>query len=307
MELSIIIVNYEMGNYITQCIDSIYKETKKIDFEIIIVDNSRSRNDHDVLKEKFPGIIIHFNDKNLGFSKACNQGILLSSGKMILFLNPDTIVLNGAIDRVYEFINEDSDAGIVGCKLLNFDGTLQYSCKSFPSIWNLFCEAIYLYRIFPKTKLFGSYHMSCFDYDSIQDVDVVMGAFMMLKRGVIDSIGKFDESYFMYSEETDLCYRAIQKGWKVQYYPNSEIMHRWGGMSDGLIDRLSIEVHKSLMIFCRKNHKLLYFLIEKSIVFFGVVLRFIYYVIFSSIIRHRSLFRKKNKYAAIVMSYIRGI
>ena len=306
VDLSIIIVNYNKENLLEKCIASIYEETQ-MSFEVIIIDNGSCYNNLDLMSGSYENIIIKKNDSNRGFSCACNQGASIAKGRYFLFLNPDTIVLDGAIDKTYHFIVSNGENAIVGCKLLNFDGTYQSSCRSFPSMSNHIVESLMLYKIFPKNKVIGKYYMSNMNVDDINEVDVVMGAFMMMKKDTFVALNGFDEQFFMYSEETDLCFRAKKEKYKIFYYPKAHIMHEWGGMLEDLSDDLSIEMHRSLMKFCRKHHRKFYYFLEKSIVFIGVLLRFIYYRIALRVKRSDFIKKKKMKYNLLLKAYIEGI
>ena len=225
---------------------------------------------------------------------------------MILLLNPDTTVLNRAIETSYKFLSKISDAGVVGCKLLNKDGSLQLSCRSFPSILNHISETFFLYKLFPKSRIFGKYYMTFFDYKRTRKVDVVMGAFMMIKRGVFDNIGLLDERFFMYSEETDFCYRVQNNGWGIYYYPDAQIIHNWGGMSDSLPVNLFIELHKSLMKFCYKHHSRFYAHIEKIVMIIGILFRCIHAQIIYIYKKEKSVGDRKDKYIKTLQWYIKG-
>ena len=306
IDLSIIIVNYNKEDLLEKCIASIYKETK-ISFEIIIIDNGCNHKKIDLLSSLYDNILIKKNDINKGFSFGCNQGASIAKGKYFLFLNPDTIVLDGAIDKTYSFITSISKHAIVGCKLLNFDGTYQPSCRSFPSISNHLIESLILYRIFPKNKIIGKYYMTYMNSDDINEVDVVMGAFMMMEKDMFVALNGFDEQFFMYSEETDFCFRAKKAKYKIFYFPKANVMHKWGGMLEDLSDDLFIEMHRSLMKFCRKHHQGFYFIIEKIVVFIGVLLRALYYNIVLILNRSDSIKKKQWKYILLLKAYIQGI
>ena len=306
IDLSIIIVNYNKQDLLEKCIDSIYKETK-ISFEIIIIDNGGNHKKLDLLSSLYANVVIKKNKINRGFSSGCNQGALIAKGKHFLFLNPDTIILDGAIDKTYSFITSSSKHAVVGCKLLNFDGTYQPSCRSFPSMFNHLIESLILYKIFPKNKIIGKYYMTHMNIDDINEVDVVMGAFMMMKKDIFVTLNGFDEQFFMYSEETDFCFRAKKAKYKIFYFPKAYVMHEWGGMLEDLSDDLFIEMHRSLMKFCRKHHQKFYFILEKNVVFTGVLLRALYYNIVLLLNRSDSIKKKQWKYILLLKAYIQGI
>jgi len=210
--VSIILVNHNTREILRKCLKSIGKQTKGIAYEIILVDNNSTDGSAEMVQGEFPAVQLIRNSENRGFAAANNQGISRACGDYTLLLNSDTEVLDGAIQRTLEFMERHPEAGVVGCKLLNRDGTLQPSCRSFPSVLNLFTESFFLYIIFKRSNLFGKYHMTFFNHESIREVDVVKGAYMMIRKEVFDRVGLFDESYFMYAEEMDFCYRAKKSG-----------------------------------------------------------------------------------------------
>ncbi|MGI0009981.1 MAG: glycosyltransferase family 2 protein, partial [Nitrosopumilaceae archaeon] len=196
VQLSIIIINYNTRDLLRACLKSVFQKTQDLDFEMIVVDNASVDGSLEMVEQEFPQVKKICNAENRGFAAANNQAIKQANSEYILLLNSDTEVLDGAINKTIEFMKQRPETSIVGCKLLNPDGTLQPSCRSFPSVWNLFTESFFLYKAFKRTKLFGKYYMSFFDHTSIREVDVVMGAFMLIRREVIDAIGLFDEDYF---------------------------------------------------------------------------------------------------------------
>lgn len=253
-DLSIIVVNYNTVELLRGCLNSIVEETRDVTYEIIVVDNASTDGSRAMLEKEFPQVVKIYNPDNKGFAAANNQGIKECRGDYILLLNSDTIILDRAIQKTLAFMKRNLEAGIVGCKLLNNDKTLQPSCMSFPSLWNLFSEAFFLYILFRRTEPFGSYYLSYFDYDQIRSVDVVKGAFMMVRREIFDTIGLLDESYFMYTEETDFCYRAKQHGYQVFFIPTAEIIHLGGRSVENT--RWYIEqLHHSQFQFIRSHFK----------------------------------------------------
>jgi len=252
VDVSVIIVNYNTRALLHECLASVVAETKDVQYEIIVVDNASTDGSRELLEREFPHVRRIFNEDNKGFAAANNQAIKIAQGRYVLLLNSDTRVLDGAIQKTMAFMEDHAEASVVGCKLLNADGSLQRSCMSFPSAWNLFSDSFFLYLVFPRTQLFGNYYMTWFDYDSMRSVDVVKGAFMMFRRVVFDTIGSFDEAYFMYTEETDLCYRVKAAGFQVIFYPSASIIH-YGGGSVVNTDRFFEQFHTTMLYFIRKN------------------------------------------------------
>lgn len=229
MKLSIIIVNYNVKEFLQNLIHSIEKAASNISHEIIIVDNASDDGSVDFIREKFPFTKLIVNNKNLGFSKGNNIGIAEAQGEYILFLNPDTLVSEDTFTKMIEFFETHPDAGLAGCKILNSDGTIQLACRrSFPGPWTSFCKVTGLSSIFPKSKLFARYNLTYLDENKTYEVDAVSGSFMMIKKEIYQKIGGFDEQFFMYGEDLDLCYRVQKAGYKVYYVHDSQIIHYKG-------------------------------------------------------------------------------
>lgn len=209
-----------------------------MDYEIFVVDNASSDGSPEMVEREFPKVKLIRNKENLGFAKANNQAIKLSNGRYILLLNSDTIVLDGALDRIVGFMEDHPDAGVAGCKLLNSDGTLQMSVSEFPCLFSLYWTNSLLQRIFPKKKVGGVINKPHF-YSRIQEVDWILGAAFILSKSVIKQIGSLDEKFFMYGEEVDLCYRIKKGGWKAYFYPEAKIIHLLG-MSEKEVNNKTI-------------------------------------------------------------------
>jgi len=275
--LSIIIVNYNTGRLLSNCIGSIRKNCQSLDTEIIVVDNNSLDESVALVRKDLSGIEFILNDLNLGFAKANNQALQVARGEFILFLNPDTVILPGALEKTLEFIEKTPDAGIVGCKILNPDGSLQYSCRSFPSFWNYFFESFFLYKLFPNNRWMGKFYMTDFSYDRVEEVEVVLGAFMMCRKKILDEVGYFDERFFIYSEETDLCYRMKEHQKKVYFYPGAQIIHHGRASASLFPVRMFKQDHKSRFMFMRKHYSTINTIFSTLIIFFGVFLRIVFW------------------------------
>ena len=230
MKISIIIVSYNVKEYVTQCIRSIYKsDLNKDDYEIIVIDNDSHDGTMDGIKENFHQVILHQNDINEGFSKAINKGLSLSKGEYVCILNPDVIIQEKTLSSLLEFYGKTPLLGAVGPKILNSDGTIQHSCKrSFPAPLNSISRLLGLDRLFPKSRIFGKYNLTYLDIEKEHEVDVISGAFMMLPIKILKEIGGFDERFFMFGEDIDICYRIKEAGYKIYYTPITEIIHYKG-------------------------------------------------------------------------------
>jgi len=253
-ELSIIIVNYNVKAFLQNCLLSIKKATEKIDSEIIVVDNASDDGSIELIKKNFEDVILIESPVNLGFSKANNLGLKISQGKYICLINPDTIVEENTFEVMINFMENHPDVGLAGCKILNPDGTFQLACRrSFPTPWVAFTKIIGLSKLFPKSKLFAKYNLTYLDENQSYEVDAVSGSFMFLRRDVYEKIGGLDETFFMYGEDLDYCYRVKQAGYKVYYVHSTQIIHFKGESTKrSNIDELK-HFYDAMRLFVRKH------------------------------------------------------
>ena len=248
VDLSIIIVNWNTKEYLLHCIDSILQKKGSIPMEIIVIDNgSRDRSGEEV-KRQFPGLRLIENGRNLGFAKAVNQGLRVSSGRYLLLLNPDTQLREGAIENLVSFMESHAEAGVAGAQLLKGDGSKQNSIANFPSLTTELLNKNLLRRLFPK-KFPGKEK----DYPEPIEVDSVIGACMMVRRDVLDQVGLLDEDYFLFLEETDWCYRIKRAGWRIYHVPQAEAYHFQGKSAETVKKRARVEFYRSRYQFFKKN------------------------------------------------------
>ena len=215
MLFSIIIVNYNVKHFLEQCLFSVQKaiQTSGLQAEIIVIDNHSVDRSVDYLQPKFPSVKFITNEENLGFAKACNQGYKIAQGKFLLFLNPDTILPEDFLVKCQAFFISHSDAAALGVRMLDGRGRfLKESKRSFPSPWTSLFKLFGLARLFPHSKTFAKYHLGYLDEHETHEVDVLAGAFMMVRADVFAETGCFDETFFMYGEDIDLSYRIQKAG-----------------------------------------------------------------------------------------------
>lgn len=252
MKLSVIIVSWNVREDLIRCLESLYKYPAS-DFEVIVVDNASTEGTVEAVKSEFPEVILIANSHNRGFAAAINQGIDNSQAEYILLLNPDTVVYQNSLNGLIRFMDKNKNVGVCGPQLLNGDGTIQLSARRFPT----FRGALYRHTAFRYLRIFRNEYkkwlMKDFDHRIQKDVDQVMGAALMTRRSVVEQVGRMDESFFMYYEEVDLCYRIKQAGWRIVYVPEAEITHL-GGRSAGQIPAAKrIMAMTSLLKFFRKH------------------------------------------------------
>jgi GT2 family glycosyltransferase/lipopolysaccharide/colanic/teichoic acid biosynthesis glycosyltransferase len=227
--LSIIIVNYNVREFLAHAIESLQKAMKKIRSEIIVVDNDSDDGSVEMVRRRFPTVLLIPNKSNLGFAKANNLALRRARGKFLLLINPDTVVQEDTLRAMLEFFDAHPKAGLAGCKILNPDGSFQLACRrSFPTPWVAFTKIVGLSALFPKSRLFGRYNLTYRNPDETYEVDAVSGSFMMLRREVYEQVGGLDEEFFMYGEDLDWCYRIQQAGWHIFYVPSTTIIHYKG-------------------------------------------------------------------------------
>jgi GT2 family glycosyltransferase len=209
----------------------------------------------------------------VGFATANNQAMEVSQGRYVLLLNSDAFVKEGTLDKMIEFMDTHPDAGMGHCKLLYENGTVQPSVMGFPTLETEFYTVFGLEKMFPNSHRFGKYLMRYWDHNDQREVDVILGAFMMVRRIAIDQVGMMDPGFFMYSEETDWCYRFKKAGWKIYSTPVTDAVHVWGGTSNQVKIPMQLQMYRSRIQFFRKHYGHLQTWILKSLLFIGCVLR----------------------------------
>jgi len=229
-DISIVIVNYNVRDHIDACLASIYKSNNyKYKIEIFVVDNNSIDGSSYFIRTKYPEVILIDNNQNVGFSKANNIALKKVTGKYVLILNPDTILEEGTFEKLIKFCEDNKDTGAISSKLIQANGKLDMACKrSFPSISVAIPRILGLSKLFPKSKLFGKYNLTYLNEDETYEVEAICGAFMFIPKIVLDKTGFFDEDYFMYGEDLDLCFRIKKNGFRIFYYPEVKTVHLKG-------------------------------------------------------------------------------
>jgi GT2 family glycosyltransferase len=272
MRLSIIIVNYNVKYFLEQCIRSIDAAECAHLAEVIVVDNNSKDGSVEMLRTRFPKVKLIVNDHNPGFSIANNQGLAIAQGEYILFLNPDTLVGEDTLKRCLYFMDQHPDAGALGVKLLDGAGQfLPESKRGLPVPFVAMCKALGLHHFFPKSATFNRYYLGHISEDSTAQIDVLCGAFMWMRKSVLDQIGGFDETFFMYGEDIDLSYRVLLAGYKVYYYPEVSIIHYKGESTKKSSLNYVKHFHQAMLIFANKHFKG-YNYVVRSLLSLGVIL-----------------------------------
>ncbi|MBN1291342.1 MAG: glycosyltransferase [Candidatus Latescibacteria bacterium] len=256
MDISVIIVSYNVSSFLDQALTTVKDAARNTKYEIFVVDNASSDDSVSIVKSKHPSVKLIENKVNLGFGRANNQALKLASGKYILILNPDTVLSHDTLRIMIDFLDSHPETGAAGCKVINPDGSLQLACRrGFPTPGGAFFKMVGLSNLFPKSKTFGAYNLTYLDPDSLTEVDAISGSFMMLRKQTLTEVGFFDEDFFMYGEDLDLCYRIKQAGWKIYYVPWTEIIHFKGESTKTVPSLKSVRVfYDAMQIFVDKHH-----------------------------------------------------
>ncbi|MEO8231388.1 MAG: glycosyltransferase family 2 protein [Ignavibacteriota bacterium] len=228
VEVSIIIVNYNGFNLLKKCLSTLYQFSSGLSFEVILIDNNSTEGDiKDAIKE-FENLILIKNETNLGFSRANNIGLKIAKGKYVLFLNNDVFFTENTLIKIFDFAEQHDENAFIGCKLLNTDNSWQPSFAKFPSALNLFTSNFFLYKFFPSSPRFNKYYLQKSDVKFPINVDYILGAFLFGQKDVLLELNGFDERFFFYAEDIDLCYRLNLIGGETIFYPHTSVIHVGG-------------------------------------------------------------------------------
>ncbi len=272
--ISVIIVNYNVREFLEQCLISVRRALKNIPSEIIVVDNASVDGSVPIIRKRFPEVILIENKENRGFSAANNQGLEIARGAFIVLLNPDTIVQEDTFVKLLRFFEQTPDASAATCKILNPDGTFSVDCRhSIPTPLTAFWKVIGFSRLFPKSKIFGRYNLTYLDENDVYPVEAISGSFMMMRREIVKKVGKLDEDFFMYCEDIDYCHRINKAGGKIYYVPDSQIIHYKGESTKKNNLDYVITFNRSLYQFYKKHYQKRYVYPFKWLIILGTVLR----------------------------------
>jgi GT2 family glycosyltransferase len=255
VDISICIVTLKARDFLRECLNSLEADPPGGSLEIIVVENHSSDGTVEMLRQDYPTVQLIENETNAGFVRPMNQAMHAASGRFVLLLNPDTVVLPGAADSLIDFFAKTPQAGICGPKVLNRDRSLQKSCRrGEPRPVAVLSYFLGLSKLFPRSKFFGGYLMNYMDEDALHEVAGVAGSCMLIRREVIEQIGYLDERFFAYQEDADYCFQARKAGWKIYYVPQAQIIH-YGGQGGSRVQpyRSIYEWHRSYFLYYRKN------------------------------------------------------
>ncbi len=254
MKLSVVIVNYNVKHFLEQCLMSVKRALDKVDGEVFVVDNNSVDGSVEMVRENFPFVHLIENKENVGFAKANNQAVRKALGEYILLLNPDTVVEDDTFEKVIAFMDSHPDAGGLGVKMVDGTGKfLPESKRGLPTPATAFYKIFGLSALFPRSRLFSKYNLGYLDEDEIHKVDVLAGAFMLLRRKTLDKTGLLDETFFMYGEDIDLSYRIMQAGYANYYFPKTRIIHYKGESTKKSSVNYVLVFYRAMVIFAQKH------------------------------------------------------
>jgi GT2 family glycosyltransferase len=268
-DLTIIIVNWNTRKLLEECLSSIFRSPTKVCYEVWVVDNASSDGSVSMVRNQFPEVRLIENHENMGFARANNIVIQKNESKFVLLLNSDAYLKPGAMDEMVEFMYKNSQVGAAGSRLLNPDGSLQYSVHPMPTLFREFWRMFHLDALFPVS----SYPLDRWDLKTPRIVDVVQGACLILRKEAIEEVGLLDESFFFYSEEVDYCYRLKEKGYKIYWLPKAEAVHYGGQSSKQMPDQMFLELYRGKILFFRKHKGRPGVIIYKAILMFATLNR----------------------------------
>jgi len=255
MDLSIIIVNYRSRRALIECLGSLELDTAGFAHETVVVDNDPAHGTLEVLAERFPKVRRVGNVENVGFARAVNQGIAVTTGEFVMLLNPDCFVERGSIPAMIGYLRAHRRTGIVGPRMVGPNGRLQYSARSFPNhLTFLFNRYSLLTRLFPGNPYTRRYLLLDWDHASVRSVDWLSGACMMVRRSAIEEVGPMDEAYFMFNEDVDWCRRMRQANWDVVYVPEALVRHEIGASRRKVSPKVIVERHRGMIHYFHKYH-----------------------------------------------------
>jgi hypothetical protein len=274
-DVAIIIVNWNGKDLLRRCLTAVRETVKRVSYETYVVDNHSSDGSVEVVRAEYPWVKLLANTENLGFARGNNQAMRLAlpDSRYLLLLNSDAFVKADCIDHMVAFMDQHPAAGLGGPKLLYEDGRLQRSCYSFPTLWTEFTIALGADKFLAKLPFFGGYNLTHWNYDTVREVDVIMGAFMLARQAAVEQVGLMDEAFFMYSEEVDWCYRMQAAGWKTLFTPEAMCIHLWGGSSQQVKVESLIRLYRARVQFARKHYSRLTTFLYKVVIGLNALIR----------------------------------
>jgi GT2 family glycosyltransferase len=272
-DLSVLIASYNTRSLLLDCLATLERNRGEVRVETIVVDNASADGSADAVVARFPHVVLVRNAVNEGFAKANNRALRLSRGRYVLLLNPDTLVPPDLLGPMTRLLDEHPEVGVAGCRVDRPDGGLDQACKrSFPTPWNALGRFLGLDRLLPR--LFGAYRRAADDPRGRYEVDAVVGAFMLVRKETVEDVGGLDESFFMFGEDLDWCFRAKARGWRVWYVGDRGVVHHKGASTRQEPQRMNWHFHRAMVLFHRKHLTERYPFFVNWLVYLGISLRY---------------------------------
>jgi GT2 family glycosyltransferase len=254
VDVSFIIVSWNAKRHLLNCLKSLERTGNGYTSEVIVVDNASSDGSAQAVREQFPHVLLIENTSNAGFAAANNIGLRQARGRYWCLVNSDVEVLDGCVPTLIREIERHPGIGMLGPQLLEGDGRIQISCWGFPSLWNIFCCALLLDKLFPRLPLFNGYELRHFQKNEFRKVDILGGAFWFARREAVQKVGPLDEGFFMYGEDMDWCRRFWKNGWQIWFCPNARAIHYGGASSANAPVRFYLEMQRANLQYWKKHH-----------------------------------------------------
>jgi len=251
-DVSVIVVSYNARDHLERCLETVAGRAH----EVIVVDSGSTDGSRELVRERFPGVRLVELAENRGYGAGANKGIRIASGRWFLLLNSDAWPVGNRVEELVAFGDRHPEIGVAGPKLLNPDGSLQRSVRGFPTVWRLATEYFFLRKLAPGTRALNAFYAANFDHETVRKAEFLMGAVLLLRREAIAQVGGFDERFFMFSEETDLCYRMHKAGWTVEFFPEAEFVHVGGASTRSEWGRMYREQLRGHLLFLAKHQSL---------------------------------------------------
>lgn len=255
MQLTVVIVSWNTCALLAACLKSLREELQGISAEVFVVDNNSADGSAQMVRDEHPWVTLIANDSNRGFAAANNQVFTIAQGEKVLLLNPDTEIKPGAIRTLMDWLDRRPDIAVIAPQLLNTDGSIQRSCRQFPTFLAMFYELLGMSKLFPNDPRFGQYKMLDFDHKHAREVDQPEGACLMMRKSLLDEVGTLDEGYFMLFEEVDWCYRIKESGKHIWFTPDAQVTHHYGQSIKQVKARMILSSHRGLIRFWRKHYR----------------------------------------------------
>jgi GT2 family glycosyltransferase len=302
MGLTIIIVNWNTKGMTLECLESLVPQIAELDVQLCVVDNASSDDSVPAIKEFYPEVEVIENTENIGFAAANNQILSIAESEYVLLLNSDTLIIDDVVKKSVDYMNFHSDVGVMGCRVLNSDTSLQKTCSQFPTLLNLLFLTLGLSRL-KWPRFLSKYRMDHWERTDEREVEVVSGCYMLVRRNALEQVGLLDESFFFFGEETDWCIRFAKSGWKVMFAPVGEIIHHGGGSARKLNYKRDIMLTQATVRLHHKHKGLISAATASVILFIFNSSRMLFWLLASFLTRKIAHKERFDHFRGVVLNY----